>query len=184
VYLHILDESCYLAAMPIAGEVLPPVRVRREASASGQLLLLGLLAALIGVGIGVSFVAGAPLVMGVAAGCAVYLLYRRLFVPSVLLAAEHAGIAAVKREQYDEALACFLRSEQFFARHRWLDRWRGLIDASRHRHELLARHNRAACLAARDDVAGALELLDGIVAEAPDLELAVDLRKMLTAASS
>ena len=165
---------------PIAGEIVAPLQVRRETSVSGQLLLMSLLLAMTGVGVLVSWLMRASFLVGVLAGSASFLFYRRVLVPQLLLAAERNGIAAMQRSRYDEALACFLRSETFFAQHRWLDRWRGLIDASRHRHELLARYNRAACLARRGETARAVELLQSIVKEAPELELAVNLLGQLT----
>ncbi len=38
-----------------------------------------------------------------------------------------AGIARVKRQDYDGAIACFARSLAFFDRHAWIDRGRALV---------------------------------------------------------
>jgi tetratricopeptide (TPR) repeat protein len=59
-------------------------------------------------------------------GCAIYLIYS-LCSRQIIASAHRTGIRLSKRGRFQEAIALFEQSYQFFTKHKWIDRFRSLV---------------------------------------------------------
>jgi hypothetical protein len=103
----------------------------------------------------------------------VFLIWRRLFVKRLILGDERRAEIDFQSGRLSEALEAYARSEAFFARHRWLDRYRWILlgCATRFPHEAMALGNRAVCLIALDRQEEATRLLEPLPEDHPACEM-------------
>ena len=116
-------------------------------------------------------------------GIVAYAFYR-LFIVRRLVCRDHRlGVVLTRRGQFAEAIAAFQRSETFWERHPTLDRYRALVlgSATSHGFGVLARYNQAYCLSRLKRGREALNLVGRVLAEAPDMLPARELRDILEA---
>jgi tetratricopeptide (TPR) repeat protein len=110
---------------------------------------------------------------GLFLGAAIYLAYS--FGSRSILARHHrAGVRRIFRRQWAEALPCFQRSQAFFERFSWLDRYRQLFlmspsAASYHEMALL---NQAVCLIRLSRGAEARQRYERVLELYPDSPMA------------
>jgi hypothetical protein len=157
-----------LREVEIVGEVRTP-RIVRFASTIGQVVGgIPLVLCLIG---GRLLAKDWPI--GMLVGVSVFLVWRRLVVERLILRNERQAEVDVQRRRFSDALQGFALSEAFFARHRWLDRYRWLLlgCATRFPHEAIALGNRASCLIALDRQAEAARLFAPLPEDHPACEM-------------
>lgn len=153
----------------------------RPVSLGGSLLTLVPLAGLVGLGL----LAGLPPRDAVLTAALLFLLYRWVLVRRVLLSDHRAGILAMRAGRFEDGLRAFEKSEAFFARHRWLDRWRAPVlgSASAWGFEVLARYNQAYALSRLGRGEEALEAASALLEAHPGVVPAQELRDVLLAGS-
>lgn len=158
-----------------------------QSTVTRPMSLLGALLTFVplGVTIGAWTLTGLPLRHATMAGAATYLVYRWVVVRRVILAEHRRGILAMRAGRFEEGLEAFRASEAWFDRHRTLDRYRALLlgSASRHPFRILARYNQGYALSRLGRGEEALERLDAVLEEAPDMNMARELRDVLLAGS-
>jgi len=115
-------------------------------------------------------------------GASIYLAYS--FGSRAILARHHkSGVRRLRRRRWAEALPCFQRSQAFFERFPWLDRYRQLFlmspsGASYHEMALL---NQAACLVRLDRGFEARQLYERVLDLYPDSPVAEAALKAMAA---
>jgi len=111
--------------------------------------------------------------IGILAGAGVFLVWRRLVVKRLILGNERRAEIDFQSGRFSDALQACARSEAFFARHRWLDRYRWLLlgCATLFPHEAMALANRAMCLIALDRQQEATSLLEPLPKDHPASEM-------------
>ncbi|MBQ3168172.1 MAG: hypothetical protein IJB99_00275 [Clostridia bacterium] len=83
-----------------------------------------------------------------------------------------SGMRNMKNENFEEALLCFQKSEQFFTRYKWIDRHRyiTMFASSAYSYLEMALQNQAYCLIQLNRISEAGEALEKLLAIAPDRE--------------
>jgi tetratricopeptide (TPR) repeat protein len=135
---------------------------------------LTVMAALIAVAHG--FEVDNPILVGSLAYLVLSFTLRR-----VIPAHHRAGLKLFRKERFAEAIPRFERSYEFFAKHRWLDRWRflTLLSSSRISYREMALLNLAFCLAQSGQRDRALAEYQRALAEFPDSKVAQMAIRML-----
>jgi tetratricopeptide (TPR) repeat protein len=84
------------------------------------------------------------------------------------------GISLYKKERFSEAVPHFLRSYDFFAKYRWIDRWRAvtLLSSSRISYSEMALVNAAFCLAQAGERERSIQEYKRTLAEFPRSKIA------------
>lgn len=123
------------------------------------------------------------LLRGVMLGSVVFLLYRFVIVREVFTRHHRRGMLRSRDERYEEALEAFRQSFRAWDRRRWLDDARGLLLASSSRYpfRVLALYNEAFVLYRLGREAEALEVLDAVEQEVPNMVAARRLRQVMEA---
>ncbi|MEZ4338121.1 MAG: tetratricopeptide repeat protein [Sandaracinaceae bacterium] len=139
----------------------------------------------LGLTVGAFALSGLDLRHAMMAGAGTYLLYRWVVVRRVILAEHRRGILAMRAGRFEEGLEAFRASERWFERHPTLDRFRALLlgSASRHPFRILARYNQGYALSRLGRGEEALERLEEVLREHPDMAMASELRDVLLAGS-
>jgi len=83
-----------------------------------------------------------------------------------------AGMRHLRKKRYEEALVCFYKSEAFFKKHAWVDRYRfiTMFNSSAYSYHEMALHNQAYALAHLDRVTEACAALEKLLLIAPERE--------------
>ena len=91
------------------------------------------------------------------------------------------GVKALISQQYEKALACFLRSEEFFTRYPWVDRLRviTMFTSSAYSYREMALMNQVHALLQLHRPAEAVDALERLLAFAPDRQDMEDMRDKL-----
>lgn len=115
-----------------------------------------------------------------------YAGYRFFIVRRIVCRDHRNGIVLTRHGQFADAIAAFQRSEASWERHPTLDRYRALVLGSptSHSFRLFAKYNQAYCLSRLGRGAEARDLVDRVLAEAPDMLPARELRDVLNAGSA
>jgi len=154
--------------MEIVGEVQTP-RIVRFGSTIAH--VVGLIPLVLCVIVGRELAEGWPI--GMLEGAAAFLVWRNLVVKRLILRDERQAVVEFQGRRFTDALQGFARSEAFFARHRWLDRYRWLLlgCATVFPHEATALVNRAMCLIALDRREEAVRLFEPLPKDHPACEM-------------
>lgn len=122
-----------------------------------------------------------PRPYGVGMGALLFLAFRFVVVRRGLCADHARGIRLTRQGAFEEAAEAFTRSEAVWVRRPWLDRHRSWVlgSAGRYSFLLLARYNRAYCLARAGRHAEAREQLTSLQAAHPDNTLVRTLSDVL-----
>jgi hypothetical protein len=157
-----------LGEVEIVGEVRTP-RIVRFGSTIGQVVgLIPLVLCVIG---GRQLAQNWPI--GMLEGAGVFLVWRHLVVKRLILRDERRAEMDFQSRRFSDALQGFARSEAFFARHPWLDRYRWLLlgCGTVFPHEAMALVNRAMCLIALDRQEEAARLFGPLPKDHPACEM-------------
>jgi tetratricopeptide (TPR) repeat protein len=123
-----------------------------------------------------------PLLAILIAAPLIYLVFCRIM--RAFLVREHGrGMRAYRAKRFQDAIAHFQASHQYFSEHRRLDSWRSLIFgvASYNPYRVIALGNMAYCYSQLGDGAKAIELYEQVLREAPNHAVAESSLKMLRA---
>lgn len=122
---------------------------------------------------------------GLFAGGSIYLAYS-LGSRAVLAHHHRSGVRRIARRQWAEALACFERSQAFFERFAWLDRYRQvlLMSPSGVGYHEMALLNQAVCLPDLDRGAEARRLYERALELYPGSAMAQAALKAMAAAKT
>lgn len=123
---------------------------------------------------------------GIIVGLAIFIFYRILVVRLFICRDHHIGVVASVQGRFEDALKAFERSEAFWARHETLDRFRALLlgSATSHPFQILAIYNQGYCLSRLKRGSEARAQLERVLAKAPDMGPARELRDVLDAGAS
>lgn len=120
---------------------------------------------------------------GLPVGVLAYVFYRLVIVRRLVCRDHRAGVAFTRRGKFEEAIAAFRRSEDFWGKHPTLDRFRALVLGSptSHTFYVFALYNQAYCLSrlGRGDEAQAL--VERVLSKHPDMVPARELRDVMAA---
>lgn len=121
--------------------------------------------------------------VGPIVGLFVYIFYRLVIVRRIVCRDHRRGVVLTRQGKFVEAISAFRRSEEFWERHPTLDRYRALLLGSptSHGFHLFALYNQAYCLCRLQNGTEARPLIDRVLAKAPDMLPARELRDILGA---
>ena len=118
--------------------------------------------------------------IGIIGGALVFLAYR-LAAREWLCGDHRRGMRLTQSGNFRDGLAAFRDSEKFWAAHPTLDqlRWALLASAGPYSFLTLARYNQAYCLSRMNRVREAAAVLETVLAVAPEMRPAIELRESL-----